>query len=134
MAFLQKNNSAVGQGSGLCNLVTAVVVALSLLVAVSGCKNKIAGHMPAEEMKQTLLDINLAEAYCIMVKDSLHRGGTKNYDSLAVYYQEIFAHHKITQDEFLESLAWYKNHPDELDTIYNYMIPKVTEWLAKPKK
>lgn len=69
-----------------------------------------------------------------MVKDSLHRGGTKNFDSLTLYYQEILAHHNITQEEFLESLSWYKNHPDELDTIYNCMIPKVSDWLAKPKK
>jgi hypothetical protein len=53
---------------------------------------------------------------------------------LSVYYQEIFAHHNITQEQFIESLAWYKNHPEELDTLYNNLIPKVAGWLAKPAK
>lgn len=114
--------------------IKVFALALFLLVAASACKSTVSSHLTPAKMQQALLDINLAEAYCIMVKDSLHHGGTKNFDSLAVYYQEILTHHNITQEEFSESLSWYKNHPDELDTIYNYMIPKVADWLAKPKK
>jgi hypothetical protein len=115
-------------------ILAMLAAVLCLCFTIVGCKNKITGHIPAADMQQTLLDINLAEAYCIMVKDSLHKGGTKNLDSLSVYYQEIFAHHNITQEQFIESLAWYKNHPEELDTLYNNLIPKVAGWLAKPAK
>ncbi len=84
-------------------------------------------------MQKILLDVNLAESFSITVKDTLHRGGTKNLDSLAVYYKDIFAHHHITAEEFTSSLAWYKDHPDELDTLYNNIIPVVGKMQNLPK-
>lgn len=79
-------------------------------------------------MEKLLLDLNLAESYCVMVKDSMHHGGTKNLDSLAVYYKTIFAHYNITDEQFTENLEWYKNHPADLDSIYNAQLislPKI---------
>ncbi len=81
-----------------------------------------------------MLDISLAESYSINVKDSLHKGGTKNWDSLGVFYKDIFAHHKITAEEFSQSLEWYKDHPDEMDTLFNKMIPVVNAWQERQSK
>jgi hypothetical protein len=101
-----------------------------MLLFVS-CKNKkkdSGDHLPPKLMQQVLLDINLAEAYSNMVKDSTHKGNTKNLDSLAVYYRDIFAHHKITQQQFDNSMNWYKLHPDDLDTLYSNILPIVNRW------
>jgi Domain of unknown function (DUF4296) len=98
------------------------------------CKNKSGysgDHLPPKVMQKVLLDINLAEGYTSNLKDSLHKAGVKNYDSLGVYYKQIFDHYKITEQQFTESLDWYKNHPSELDTIYNNMLPIVTKWQAQ---
>lgn len=88
-------------------------------------------HLPRDVMQKVLLDVNLAEAYCISVKDSLHRPGAKNIDSLSAFYKQIFDHYKITEDEFNSSLTWYKYHPAELDSIYAKLIPVVTTWQSR---
>lgn len=90
-------------------------------------------HLPKEKMQQILLDINLAEAYSTMAKDSLHKTGAKNIDSLAAYYTAIFRHHKITQQQFQSSLAWYKLHPNDMDSLFNNIMPVVTK-LQTPAK
>ena len=81
--------------------------------------------IPQKDMLNILLDINIAESYSNLVKDSLHKDGTKNIDSLTVYYKEIFAHHKITEAQFTQSLDWYKAHPETMDTLYEKIIAKV---------
>ena len=85
-------------------------------------------------MQKVLLDVNLAEAYAITKKDSLHKPGVKNMDSLAVYYKAIFAHYKITEEQFTASLNWYKDHPDEMDTLYNNMMPVISHWQTQGGK
>lgn len=82
-------------------------------------------------MEKVLLDISLAEAYSTMVKDSLHKAGPKHLDSLSVYYKDIFAHHHVTETQFTSSMNYYKNHPDDLDTIYNNIIPVAAKWQTK---
>ena len=115
-------------------LLTIVLTASLLFMS---CKNTRSGdHLPPQLMKKVLIDIQLAETYSTMVKDSLHKSiGMKNLDSLSVYYKDIFAHYKITETQFTTSLDWYKNHPDEMDTLYNGMLPIVTGMQnALPKK
>ena len=103
---------------------------LSFFVVIASCKRTVSTgeHLPPKVMQRILLDINTAEAYCISVKDSLHRGGTKNMDSLSAYYKTIFTHYKITEAQFNESMNWYKSHPDEIDSLYNNIIPIATNW------
>ncbi len=103
-------------------------VIIALLMVVS-CRNKTADqgyHMPPKMMQQVLMDINLAEAFSTIVRDSAHKPGTKNYDSLAVFYASIFNHYKITPEQFNESLEWYKVNSDKLDTIYTKILANVT--------
>ena len=91
-------------------------------------KGETTEHLPKQKMEQILLDINLAEAYSTMVNDSLHTKDTKNGDSLAAYYKVIFDHHKVSQATFNTSLAWYKNHPDDMDSVFNNILLQVTKW------
>ena len=55
----------------------------------------------------------------------------KNTDSLAGFYITIFKHYNITPEEFATSLEWYKAHPEELDSMYNKMLPVATRMQVK---
>jgi hypothetical protein len=115
---------------GARRLSLAVIVA----VLVFGCKHKTGTgntHLPQKQMQKVLLDMTLAEGYSTMNKDSLHKTSTKNYDSLAVYYKDIFAHHKITEEQFNESLDWYKGHPEEMDSTYAILMTSITRLQTK---
>jgi hypothetical protein len=115
---MDKSSSKNGHG------LRIIVPALVLLLLLFSCKEKNEGeHLPPELMQKVLLDVNIAETYSTMVKDSLYKNGAKNLDSLASYYKQIFAHHHITQQQFNKSLDYYKAHIDEFDTLYNKMQP-----------
>lgn len=105
------------------------------LIVCTSCNNGSynGSHLPPKVMQKVLLDITMAENYSSMIRDSLHKRNDKNVDSLAVFYKDIFAHYKITQEEFKESLKWYKNHPATLDSIYNNLLPVVTKWQEQKK-
>ncbi len=84
-------------------------------------------------MQHLLTDISLAESYSISVKDTSHKEGSKNFDSLAVFYHDVFAHYNITKEQFDASLDWYKEHPEELDSIYSDMIPVIAAMQSRPQ-
>jgi hypothetical protein len=101
-----------------------VLSAFIALFAVS-CKEDKKEHLTRFKMQQVLFDIYLAESYSTFVpKDSALRKTEKNLDSLAIYYQRIFKSHNITPRQFEESMSWYKEHPEELDSIYTRLIPE----------
>lgn len=100
---------------------------LSALIVVS-CSETDMPHFPPGKMQAILQDLHLAEAYSTVIgQDSLHRGSERNLDSLAVYYQTIFKHYHTGNEEFQQSLLWYKQHPEGLDSIYVRMIDSLTE-------
>jgi len=114
-----------------------IPIALAALILLFACRSKTRNygdHISPKTMENILLDINMAEAYSLMVKDSLHKGGSKNSDSLAAYYKYIFDHYHITNEEFNENYDWYKSHPEDLDSIYTAMIPVITRWQQAPVK
>lgn len=109
----------------------AMFIAFFVLLSVA-CRHRLGNdHLPQQEMQKILLDINLAEVYSINIKDSVHRSSIKNTDSLSVFYKTIFDHYKITPEQFNNSLEWYKSHPEELDSVYDKMIPVATRWQNK---
>lgn len=79
-------------------------------------------------MQAILVDVQYAEAYSMLTqKDSSKRGNKKNIDSLSAFYAAIFKHHKVSSDDYFQSLDWYQEHPTELDSIYLKMIPEFTK-------
>jgi hypothetical protein len=104
-------------------------VPIFVIIILASCSHSSNYHLPQHEMTNMLTDLQAAEVYSTIVKkDSLERGFTKNMDSLAVFYKEIFVHYKVTQQQFDESLEWYKMHPDEMDTIYAKILPELTKY------
>ena len=111
-------------------------IALLLWVALAtACQKKQSGdHLSQSQMGKILFDVQLAEAYSTMViKDTVHKLTGRNMDSLGVYYKEILAHHKVSEQLFNESLNYYREHPDELDSIYTKMLPEFEKLQAEYK-
>jgi hypothetical protein len=104
------------------------VKVLSVSLLFIACKSmKKDDHLPPALMKKVLTDVQLAETFSTMEKDTLHKApGMKNTDSLSVFYKDVFAHYNITQAQFTSSLDWYKNHPDDMDSMYSSMLQTVT--------
>ena len=94
------------------------------IVLLFSCKTMMKDKppVPAGKMEAIFLDLHIAEAYSSMLDDSLHQSRNKNLDSLAVYYTDVFSHHDITKEQFLEGVNWYKKHPEEMDSFYRGVI------------
>jgi hypothetical protein len=102
---------------------------------IASCHQETGSHLSVKKMSKILLDIQIAESYSTLVgRDSTHKNNEKNLDSLAVYYKEILAHHKVSQQEFSESLDWYRSHPDVLDSVYEKIIPEITKMQVQAEK
>lgn len=102
----------------------ALLLFAGLLISCQS-KNKDAEHLSQRQMGKILFDIQLAETYSSLVtKDTVHKLTGRNMDSLGIYYREILAHYKVSEQEFNTSLGYYREHPDELDSIYTKMLPE----------
>ncbi len=129
-AFFEKkatvtNNNMYGpRRNGL-----AVVLVIVLLHSSCQMKDGLP-PIPKDTMRAVLLDLNMAESYSTMVKDTLRGTATKNPDSLATYYQTIFKHYGISRDDFDKSMAWYKTRPNEMDSLFSGIIPLATRLQA----
>jgi hypothetical protein len=108
------------------------LLVFGILCLLSACKKEEA-HLSPDRMIPILTDLHLADAYSNMVRDTLHPNGEKNYDSLAVWTNQIFAKHHITAKDFNKSLDWYRDRPVELDSLFAGVIPQL-ENARKTKK
>ena len=90
-----------------------------LIFFTVGCKNKngVPGSvLPPEKMQVILWDMMRADQFLtdyVLNKDS---SLNKTTESLK-YYQQIFAIHKISKEEFQHSFFYYKSHPILLKAI-----------------
>jgi hypothetical protein len=91
------------------------------------CNNVVKkNHLPEKQMQEILLDIQLAEAYNALLKpdsSATPNKPIKNIDSLAGYYKIILSQHKVSYSQFKESMDWYRQNPDRLDSIYTHIQP-----------
>lgn len=75
-------------------------------------------------MKLILLDVHFAESYSSMLSDTLQKkSNNKNIDSLAVFYGQILKKHGVSYELFDSAMNWYSDHPNELDSVYTYLLP-----------
>jgi hypothetical protein len=109
--------------------ISSLLLAVLLFASCNEGNNskETAGNIPAAKMEKILYDMQLADVYSQSVRDdSSHNYGQKNKDSLARYYNEIFAHHGVTVEQFQKTMEWYKEHPPELDTVYNNVLTRMS--------
>jgi len=104
-----------------------LIALCAVCIVLASCHRNMGNHIPPKVMSKVLYDINIAESYSIILKDSLHKNGVKNTDSLAGFYKDIFAHYNITQQQFETSMTWYTEHPEDLDSMYLNMLPTLSK-------
>lgn len=102
-------------------MIQRITVIALLALAAAGCHPANSSHLPMKQMEDVVLDITIAEAYSTKSADNVNFGGIKNMDSLAGFYKDVLQHHGITEQQFRESLQWYKAHPEEIDTLYAHL-------------
>jgi hypothetical protein len=84
-----------------------------LLFFLSACKRKNrvpAGVLSQKKMQTVLWDVMRADQFLlayVLNKDSSLEKETESFK----YYQQIFAIHKITKEQFEKSFSFYKDHP-----------------------
>lgn len=107
-------------------IVKKSLCCMALCLCFIACKQE-AYHLPQDKMENLLLDIQLAEVYSTMAGyDTAQHITLKNTDSLAKFYTEVLQHHQVSLEQFRQSLDWYRQKPDVLDTIYSKVMTKLT--------
>lgn len=111
---------------------TSIILWLLLLFGLYSCKQgKETPPVPEEQMQQVLLDIHLAETYSQGLGDSTPNRFQKNYDSLAGFYTSILKHHNMSLASFNEAMAWYRERPSRIDTLYGKVLTSLNELKAR---
>lgn len=88
-------------------------LAAGLLFFVIACKNKSAipsNILSQKEMQAVLWDMMRADQFLndyVFIRDTT----ANKVKESTLYYNQIFAIHKISADQFEKSFAFYKDHP-----------------------
>lgn len=99
------------------------IVFLSVVAFLLSCGSSVPKDvLPRAKMRSVLWDMmqadGMAEYYS--AKDTSFRGLAKHVN----YYNQVFAIHKISKEQFSKSLVYYENHPSDfkiiLDSLHNY--------------
>ena len=86
--------------------------------------------LPKEKMISVLVDFQLVES-AILQKQNQQKD-IKFYTNY--YYDYILKKHHITRKEFKRSLDWYKNNMEEMDTIYQEILGRLSKLKIESKK
>jgi hypothetical protein len=96
-----------------------------ILLSCGNPKTEIPQDILSENIFIDLLkDIHLAEA-----KFELHKtkGMENAKNELAHNYSTIYETHEITPDDFDKTLAYYAQHPEQLEKIYTSVLEQLTK-------
>jgi hypothetical protein len=86
----------------------------------SGVPKKL---IPQKQMENILWDMTLADQFAMqyLKKDSAVHSFK---DSVTRLYDEVFAIHHITKDEFKESFQYYTNHPEITKVMFDTLFAR----------
>ena len=107
-----------------------------LLFITPGCKNKDsipATILPPKKMQLILWDIMRADQFLndyVINKDT----SLKKIPESLKYYQQIFAIHKISKEQFQHSFSFYQSHPALLKVLMDSISNFVSDTLKQPAK
>lgn len=94
--------------------------ALALAAACSAPKP----DLPVDKCVDIIFEMHRADAI-ISIKGFNDKN--LNNDSLS-YYNEVFVKEGVTRQEFIETIEWYVNHPDQYRDLYTKVINKVAQY------
>lgn len=103
-----------------------LLIALGMvLFVVFGCSNKDkvpSGTLPKEKMEAVLWDILQAERFTstYVSKDSSKNVKLENFKM----YNQVFAIHQVSRDEFVKSYKFYLSRPDIARVLFDSMATR----------
>lgn len=109
-------------------MIKAVIIMLTSAALLFACNNNSkkpgSSILKKEKMEAVLWDVLRADAFTFqfITKDTFK----KPEAALVQLQQQIFAVHKITREEFYQSLDYYKVHPDVFQPMLDSMISRYT--------
>ena len=84
-----------------------------------GCQKAKRQAISQEDMVNILIDVHLVEASLLGFSD-------EQKDSLSqLYYQQIYEIHSVSEEEFMNEMAFLKRHPDDLSLIYEKVLEEI---------
>lgn len=99
------------------------IVATFFLLTIVACGTKHtvpSGVLKPDKMQVVLRDIMRADQF--LADYVFARDSTKNKDKESIaWYSRIFRLHNVTREQFRESFAWYRTHPDFLQPLMDSM-------------
>lgn len=92
--------------------IGVVATVLVLFMAAACGSSGHDGILPADKMQVVMWDMMRADE---LAMDATARDTARNsmLSHAIGYYQQVFAVHDITKEEFYRSLAYYQEHPDQ---------------------
>lgn len=95
-----------------------------VLLLCFACNSKLADKpaIDKEEFIQILTDIHLAEA-SMMNGNPFEKGRGL---SMIMEYDKIFDKNKVSREDFIQTFNYYKQHPKEMDELYNDISERMT--------
>lgn len=116
-----------------------LIIAFSLLLVIqftNSCKSEKPQPPVSEKtMEKVIVDIQLAESYSLGMSSENSQPSltnfNKNTDSLYQFYSAILNHYNLSYEQFKKAVDWYKNHPDNMDTLLNGAIEELNRQKAK---
>ena len=109
----------------ICNMKIISFILSLILLSCGNPKTEIPQDILSENSFINLLkDNHLAEA-----KFELHKtkGMENAKNELAHNYSTIYETHEITPDDFDKTLAYYAQHPEQLEKIYTSVLEQLTK-------
>jgi hypothetical protein len=99
-----------------------IILFFSGLLVLAACKRTPEGIIKPDEMASVLTDVHLADGSMInipQIPDSIYKYGMGKY-------LDIFKKHHIDSAQFRKSYKYYTMHADELVSIYDVVLKKLT--------
>jgi len=98
-----------------------VVTAFLFTIVACGTRHTVpSGVLKPDKMEVVLRDMMRADQF--LADYVFARDSTKNKDKESIaWYSRIFRLHNVTREQFSESFAWYRTHPDFLQPLMDSM-------------
>jgi EAL domain-containing protein (putative c-di-GMP-specific phosphodiesterase class I) len=95
-----------------------------LLFFLASCRGTHSDNpiIDKEKFIAILIDIHLTEA-SLMQSNPFEKGRTV---SMIMQYDKIFEKHQVSREDFMQTFDYYRQHPKEMDELYNEITERMT--------
>lgn len=106
----------------LKSILPNIIILMSLWL--SACKHTKSEKpvIDKETFMNILIDIHLTEA-SLMQSNPFEKGRTL---TMMMQYDKIFEKYKVSREDFMKTFDYYRQHPKEMDELYNEMTEIMT--------